>query len=127
MGCQGHENLESPRHLGAILLAVEAGQGFAECRGAGGGAAQQREKAEGLGNREPVLPGERWGTWLCKPSFWLGRQGVSKVGAEITQGPLKQLRIWSLRLVLRKGGRELQCSLCLQLEGMQMSPPARTS
>lgn len=50
MGCRGHENLESPRHLGAILLAVRAGQGFAECRGAGGGAAQQRERAEGLGS-----------------------------------------------------------------------------
>lgn len=42
-------------------------------------------------------------------------------------GPARQLHSWSLRLGLLKAGRELRCSLCTQLEGVNASLQGKMS
>lgn len=83
-----------------------------------------QERAGSIAGKELVLPGERGGMWVCKPSFWLG---MSKAGAGITRGAVRQLHRWTLRRGLMRGGRELHCSLWMQLEGMKTSLQAKMS
>ena len=93
-----------PRCLGA-----ELGRGL--LGGTVHGAACSRERSGRVG---------RLVTRVCKPSFWLGRRGMSKAGAEIIQGPVRELPSWSLRLGLREGGQALPQ---VQLEGTDKESP----
>jgi len=112
----GYESLESHQCLGAVLLSGGAGKSLAGRRGAGRGAAPQPGEVR-KGRWGGNLCCLRWGTWVCEPSFWLGRQGMSKTGAEIIRGPVREQHSWSPRLGLVQGGWEPHRSPPAQREG----------